>query len=93
MALTHYIDPGPDDADKHLLARDVEQAFLDSVGSGWFRTRAQILDLFGGLELVQPGLVALQHWWPTGPYRDLEPEEHLMVGGVAYKSRTPLRVV
>ncbi|MEV0361342.1 SAM-dependent methyltransferase [Nocardia fusca] len=88
VAITHYIDPGPFDPEKHRLARDTEQVFLDSgLGSGWFRTRAQILDLFGGLELVPPGLVALDDWWPEGPSRQLAAAEHLMVGGLAYKAR------
>ncbi|WP_280402639.1 SAM-dependent methyltransferase [Nocardia carnea] len=91
IAVSHYLDPGPMVPALHSLARDVEQAFLDSLGTGWFRTRAQILDLFGGLELVPPGLVGLQDWWPLGPNRQLEPAEHLMVGGLAYKARSGAR--
>lgn len=93
IALTHYIDPGPYDHEKHRLARTYEQALRDCGLPGSFRTRAQILDLFGGLELVTPGLVGLEDWWPAGPPRELAPAEYLMVGGLAYKARMPLRVV
>jgi hypothetical protein len=56
----------------HLLdMEDPAAATLqDQMRSGWgraqFRTMAQIRELFGGLELVEPGLVLVPEWRP-GP--------------------------
>ncbi|MBF6297261.1 SAM-dependent methyltransferase [Nocardia amamiensis] len=36
-------------------------------GSGWYRTRQQILDYFAGLEIVEPGNARTRGWWPAGP--------------------------
>ncbi|MGI5216239.1 SAM-dependent methyltransferase [Nocardia sp. CA-290969] len=96
IAITHYLDPGPADPERHSLARELEKAFLGGLGSGWFRTREQILDLFAGLKLVHPGLVELDDWWPEGPSgHERTAPETLMVGGIAYKRRggTALRSV
>jgi S-adenosyl methyltransferase len=43
---------------------DVQAAFQRSLGRGQFRTRAQISNLFNGLELVEPGLVPVPDWRP-----------------------------
>lgn len=52
------------------LARKMEQIFLHSpMGSGVFRTRAEIEGMFPGLELVEPGLTRCAEWWPDGPRR------------------------
>lgn len=51
------------------------------------RTRAQILKLFDGFELVEPGLVQTPLWRPEGPYDIFleEPEKALTLAGVARK--------
>jgi hypothetical protein len=51
------------------------------------RTRAQILQLFDGFELVEPGLVETPLWRPEGPddiYLD-QPEKALTLAGAALK--------
>jgi hypothetical protein len=65
VAISHFFDP----EDEHSeVARRMEHMFMHSpMGSGTFRTRAELLALFPGLELVEPGLVPCEDWWPDGP--------------------------
>jgi SAM-dependent methyltransferase len=87
LAISHFHDPGPEHPELHALAKELERRFTEKgLGSGWYRTTEQILEYFGGLELVAPGLVQLDEWWPAGPpLRERYPEEWVMVGGIAYK--------
>jgi S-adenosyl methyltransferase len=67
-------------------ARDAEQKFLALLGSGRFRTEEEITAYFGGLELLEPGLVPLPLWRPEEPVPDeLTVGHKLMYGGVARK--------
>ena len=65
----------------------MEDVFLHSpMGSGTFRTHAELLELFDGLELIEPGLVRCADWWPDGPQlKPLNPVQHCIAGGVARK--------
>ncbi|WP_459546339.1 SAM-dependent methyltransferase [Nocardia sp. X0981] len=87
VAISHFHDPGPAEPELHVLAKELERRFTEKgLGSGWYRTTQQILEYFCGLELIEPGLVQLDDWWPAGPaLRERFPEERVMVGGVAYK--------
>lgn len=72
----------------HLVQTDgsasLEAAMRQGLGGIRFRTRDQILDLFGGLELVDPGLVPSPQWRPDHP--PAEPSrEALACAGVARK--------
>jgi hypothetical protein len=40
------------------------------MGSGHFRSRADIESFFGDCELVEPGLVSPSDWWPDGPRKN-----------------------
>jgi len=40
------------------------QAYADASAPGVPRTRAQVLDFFGGLDMVRPGLVNVSEWRP-----------------------------
>ncbi|MGI9062711.1 MAG: SAM-dependent methyltransferase [Pseudonocardiaceae bacterium] len=84
VALSHFFDPETEDSE---LARRMEQVFLHSpMGSGWFRTRAEILSMFPGLELVEPGLTLCADWWPDGPrLKPLEPAQRCIAGAVGRK--------
>ncbi|MBF6102355.1 SAM-dependent methyltransferase [Nocardia cyriacigeorgica] len=86
VAITHFWNPN-DGSDLADLAVRLQRQFVEmGLGSGWFRTRAQITSCFSALELITPGLVELEEWWPTGPpVRERFPEEQLMLGGVAIK--------
>jgi O-methyltransferase involved in polyketide biosynthesis len=54
----------------HLLDSDdpgatrLQASMRQALGQGQFRTRAQIRDLFAGLELVDPGLALVHEWRP-----------------------------
>ncbi|MEV0045555.1 SAM-dependent methyltransferase [Nocardia rhamnosiphila] len=83
VAITHYWDPA-DGSPGHELARGVERRFLErGLGTGWYRSREEIVSYFDGLELVDPGVVPVDEWWPSGPPRTAE--ERLLLGGVGRK--------
>jgi len=86
VAITHFWDPA-DGSEAHEMARELEHRFTAlGLGSGWYRTREQIAPLFSDLELVEPGLVELDDWWPSGPQsRARLTEERLLLGGLAHK--------
>ncbi|MET8795467.1 SAM-dependent methyltransferase [Nocardia sp. NPDC004568] len=92
VAITNFWDPADENPELHDLAKRLEQAFTEmGLGSGWYRTRAQQLEYFDGLEIIAPGLVELEDWWPAGPAtRPRLPEEKVIIGGVGYK-RPPER--
>ncbi|KAA8888515.1 SAM-dependent methyltransferase [Nocardia colli] len=80
LFITHFLDTGDE-------SRALEKSFLDFLGTGRFRTREEILRLFRGCELVEPGLVPLSYWRPDGIVRDkLTLVEEIIVGGIAIKS-------
>ena len=86
MAISHFCDPETS-PELSELARRLEQIFLRSpMGSGVFRTRAEIEGMFPGLELVEPGLTRCTEWWPDGPrIKPLDPVQHCIVGAVGRK--------
>lgn len=88
VAITHFWDPD-DGTEAHRLAQEVQRRYLEKgLGTGWFRTRERIASFFGDLDLVEPGLVELDDWWPSGPtVCSRAIEQRLMLGGVGYKRR------
>src|SRR5205814_1100285 len=83
VALAHWYDPA-DGSERSAKARAMEQQFRgSSMETTRFRTRAEIASYFGGLELIEPGLVHPHEWWPDGPrltpLRDLN---FAVLGGV-----------
>ncbi|MEY7974081.1 SAM-dependent methyltransferase [Saccharomonospora xinjiangensis] len=87
VAMTHFWDPAAENPEWSRHAHELESKLHEAgLGSGFWRERAQIEKLFVGLELLEPGLVRLDDWWPAGPRtREPWPEENLMLGGVAVK--------
>lgn len=85
VAISHFFDP--ETPDHSPLARRMEEVFLHSpMGTGVFRTRAQIEDMFTGLEMVEPGVTLCAQWWPDGPQlKDLPNVSQCIVGGVGRK--------
>ncbi|MCI2418121.1 SAM-dependent methyltransferase [Saccharopolyspora sp. K220] len=85
VAISHFLDP--ETAEHSDLARRMEQTFLHSpMGTGVFRTHAQIEGMFPGLEFINPGLVRCCDWWPTGPrLRPRYPVQYCIAGAVARK--------
>jgi hypothetical protein len=87
VALTHFWDPADENPVYSELARRSQQAFRDAnLGSGFWRTRAEIQRFFDGLELLEPGLTRLVDWWPDGPLvRELTAADETILGGVGRK--------
>lgn len=85
VGLSHFFDP--ENEESSPLARRMEETFLHSpMGTGMFRTRAQIEAMFEGLQLVEPGLVTCAEWWPDGPsLNGLLPIQKTIAGAVGYK--------
>jgi S-adenosyl methyltransferase len=85
VTLSHFFDP--ETTADSALARRMEEVFLHSpMGSGTFRTRAQIEAMLEGLDLVDPGLVLCADWWPDGPrVKPMVPVQRCIVGAVARK--------
>ncbi|MGY2008446.1 SAM-dependent methyltransferase [Nocardia gipuzkoensis] len=94
VAITHFYDPD-DGGEAHEMAIELQRRFTEmGLGSGWYRTREQIASYFGDLDLLEPGLVELDDWWPMGPaLRPRLTEERLLLGGVGYKSGSSNGVV
>ena len=86
VGITHFWDPA-DGTEAHDMARELERRFTSlGLGSGWYRTREEIAALFCDLQIVEPGLVELDDWWPTGPPMKVRlTEERLLLGGLGYK--------
>jgi hypothetical protein len=85
VAVTHFLDPEDGDSE---VARRIEHVMVNSpMGTGLFRTRAEIEAMIPpNLELVDPGLVLLSDWWPDGPrLRPLAPAQRCALGAVARK--------
>jgi hypothetical protein len=86
LVLSHFADP-QDDGPGSELARDVEEIFTrGAIGSGFFRTRKAIEEYFTGLQMIEPGLVPLNEWWPDGPLLTRSAGDALALGGVAHKA-------
>jgi SAM-dependent methyltransferase len=84
VAISHFLDP---ENEHSAVARKMENMFLHSpMGSGTFRTRAELLELFDGLELVEPGLTLCADWWPDGPrLKPLNQVQYCIAGAVGRK--------
>ncbi|MFB7982615.1 SAM-dependent methyltransferase [Streptomyces vinaceus] len=84
VAISHFLDP---EDEFSPTARRMEDLFLHSMmGSGTFSTKAELEELFNGLEMIDPGLVRCADWWPEGPrLRPLSAAQRCIAGGVAHK--------
>jgi hypothetical protein len=82
LVLAHAYDPGDGSFTPEL--REIYQN--SEVGLGYFRSRAEIMSFLDGLDLVEPGLVAVSDWWPDGPrLKAQDPVQRLALGAVARK--------
>jgi hypothetical protein len=84
VAISHFLDP---ENEHSAVARKMENMFLHSpMGSGTFRTRAELLELFDGLELIEPGLTLCADWWPDGPrLKPLNQVQYCIAGAIGRK--------
>ncbi|MCF6467788.1 SAM-dependent methyltransferase [Nonomuraea sp. MG754425] len=62
LAIVHFHDPGDEHPEASKIAVEAERNFNENLGTGRWRTRAEIASYFGDLELVEPGLVPLAEW-------------------------------
>ncbi|WNV84020.1 SAM-dependent methyltransferase [Umezawaea sp. Da 62-37] len=85
VGLSHFYDP--ETPEHSELARRMEDTFLHSpMGTGLFRKRDEILAMFPGLDLIEPGLTLCADWWPDGPQiKALDQVSHCIVGAVGRK--------
>ncbi|MEO3750942.1 SAM-dependent methyltransferase [Streptomyces sp. B6B3] len=79
LVITAFCDTGPE-------ARAVEETMLEFLGTGRFRTTEELTAYFGGVELLEPGVVSLPLWRPDEPVEEeLTVAQRLMAGGVGRK--------
>ncbi|MFC4121044.1 SAM-dependent methyltransferase [Nonomuraea zeae] len=71
------------DAYETSLRASVEAVNRDMGLTVHFRAREQVLALFDGMELLEPGLVWAPQWRPDGTEVDLAPERTAWLTGVA----------
>lgn len=85
VAITHTYNPH-DHSPLAEQATALERAFHDSdMDFGRFRPREDIHPFFDGLHLLEPGLVPISDWHPSGPPVGEPGVERLLLGGVGYK--------
>lgn len=67
VALLHWWNPADGgEGERHAL--ELERRWRESsMGTGRYRTRAEIERFFDGLEILEPGVVEMDEWWPAGP--------------------------
>ncbi|HEX6447241.1 MAG TPA: SAM-dependent methyltransferase, partial [Streptosporangiales bacterium] len=85
VGITHGRLPDPSE-DGYEQMTSAETRFASFAPAFTPRTEDAIRSLFDGLELVPPGVVPLDDWWPSGPR--LEPPSPLarmIYGGLARK--------
>lgn len=83
LLVTHPFDPADGGPASQLAAR-VPEFFGDratDLGMANFRTEAQLNALFDGWEILRPGLVAPDKWWPEGPRLEPVPVTNGIVRG------------
>lgn len=84
VVLSHLSNP-QDGSETEEIAVEMSRQFSESsFATGWFRTPDEILPMMDGLELIEPGLVPLEAWWPSGP-REPSPADPVALGAVGYK--------
>ena len=86
VVLSHFHNPRDGSAVGEFADRAEQILLNSSMGSGWFRTRAEVLAFLGGLEVLEPGLGPVADWWPAGPRDEpLRPAQQVYIGAVARK--------
>ena len=84
VAFSHLCTPD-DNAEGAAAAKSIEQAWhASSMGTGRFRSPGDIRAMLDGLELLAPGLVPLEQWWPGGPL-SITAADEVAIGALAYK--------
>lgn len=84
VVFSHLCTP-EDNAEGAATAQSIEHAWqASSMGTGRFRSPDHIRAMLDGLQLLEPGLVPLEQWWPEGPLSTTAADE-VAIGALAYK--------
>ncbi|SEG64187.1 S-adenosyl methyltransferase [Nonomuraea solani] len=84
LAIVHFHNPGDEHPEASKIAIEAERNFNANLGTGRWRTRAEILSYFGDLELLEPGLVPLADWrTEPGDLIHQDVTRHNVVAGLA----------
>jgi hypothetical protein len=86
LAISHFHNPGDAHPEVSKQAFTAEKLFNETLGTGRWRTRDEILACFGDLEMVEPGLVPVPEWRPDADDHAVPGVTyHTFVGGLARK--------
>lgn len=71
---------------EHVLAKaiELEKLYARTPAPGYARNRAEFTALFDGFDLVEPGVVWAQEWWPEDEY-ETPPANTATLAGVGRK--------
>ena len=87
VAISHFHNPGEALPEVSQQAYSAEKIFNETLGTGRWREREEVLAYFDGLELLEPGLVPLPEWRPEADdHADPGITYHTFVGGVGRKA-------
>lgn len=87
LAISHFHNPGDERPDDARFAIEGEKLFNETLGTGRWRARDEILSYFGDMELLEPGLVPLPEWRPDpGDPTERDRTHYLFLGGVGRKT-------
>lgn len=82
VVFSHLYYPGEQYRD---VIEPVQQHYTSSGGATHFRNYAECAAMLDGLHLLEPGLVPVNDWWPTGPDTTPDRVDDCIVGAVGYK--------
>jgi hypothetical protein len=86
LALIHFWDPADEHPDVSSRVHDAERVFNETMGTGRWRRREEIMAYFGDFTLLEPGLVPLAEWRPDPSTTVTQQDSyHTMICGVARK--------
>jgi SAM-dependent methyltransferase len=92
VVFSHFFDPEVPELSE--IARRIEHVLVNGpMGAGRFRTRAEVMRMLDGLELIKPNAMAepgpapCDEWWPDGPrLTPLSGAARCIIGAVGRKA-------
>jgi hypothetical protein len=85
VALSHFCDLSEEYPEEAERTAATEKIYAETLGTGRWRKRAEILSYLGDCELLEPGLVPIQDWRPDPNDPGVPLTHHWFVGGLARK--------
>jgi hypothetical protein len=80
LALTHFTDDFA-----RIKGAELTEMMKKSQNNVYPRTRAEVMQLFGDFDLVDPGLVTTSQWRPDRATQNIDPEGDGLYAGVGVK--------